>query len=118
MAHGLPTQAGAPHGQFRVPGYLPFAQPASNRGLRVPNQAFGFWPQGQLAPAYFPPGHASFQPFVYPTKQRQYDLNGVLQVAKRNPSVTFSTGDVLTFAAGVALGVYAVRQGWLNRLLR
>jgi hypothetical protein len=51
---------------YRVPGYLPFAQPLSPGDIAVPNEAFGFWPQGQFAPEFFPAGHASFSRFRYP----------------------------------------------------
>jgi len=51
----------------RVPGYLPYPQPVGPvADWPVPNQAFGFWPQGQLQPNYLPPGHKSFIPYKYP----------------------------------------------------
>jgi hypothetical protein len=53
----------------RIPGYLPYAHEVGPGRLDVPNEAFGFNPQGQFAPEFFPAGHASFQQYAYPDNQ-------------------------------------------------
>lgn len=97
---------------YRQPGYLPYAQPVAPGPLSVPNEAFGFWPQGQFAQSYFPVGNPSFSKFDYP----DYDKVQVLYAGldeEFQPSGEEGlslTQKVLIGAAGLAAGWFLVRK--------
>jgi hypothetical protein len=61
---------------MRVPGYLAYSSPVEPGEIPVPNQAQCFWPQGQLAPEYLPPGSRSYHTFVYPDFQPSEWIEG------------------------------------------
>ncbi|MAH47894.1 hypothetical protein CMI37_18880 [Candidatus Pacearchaeota archaeon] len=100
--------------QQRIPGYLPYPRPIGPTGGPVPNEAFGFWPQGQFAPEFLPPGSASFQPYRYPRHQGDRPLAG-LEYAEDNP-VYIDTSQLLWLGAAAALGYFAAKKGWDLRL--
>lgn len=88
-------------GLHRVPGYLPLQKPVSPGSIPVPNQAFGFWPQGQLAPNFFPPGHKSFNSFYYP------DSAQVLYAGPGDEELVTENADwriPIAFVAGIITG--------------
>jgi len=108
----------------RVPGYLPYPEPVSNAGLCVPNEALMFWPQGQFAQPYFPPGHASFSQFEFPDSATTEDSAQFLVddepyagpvVDSEAGTVTFTTFQYISlFAVAMAAG-YSLRIYMENR---
>ena len=60
--------------QQRIPGYLPYANPVSPGNIPVPNASSVDWPQAQFAPEFYPAGHASFSPYVYPKYQDEVHM--------------------------------------------
>jgi hypothetical protein len=76
---------------FRVPGYLPYESPVENPLAPVPNQAQCFWPHGQLAPEFLPPGSSSAQPFVFPT----FKPSDVLYGEKADGTAINNYGDAM-----------------------
>ena len=108
--------------QQRIPGYLAYPHEVTPGNLAVPNEAFGFWPQGQFAPEFFPPGSKSFQDFKYPS----YSQDEVLgTVALQNPDAAPELSDsayvksentkfLLFFGAGVAAGLLLAATGYVN----
>jgi len=104
----------------RVPGYLPYAQPVSPAGYPVPNEAFAFWPQGQLAPEYFPPGHPSFTRFDYnPYYEPMYGYGNTFQPsgARNNPSIPIPE-NVMWLGVGIVLGYLSHKKGWDTKIKR
>ena len=88
----------------RVPGYLPYPHPVGPGDIPVPNASSVDWPQSQFAPEFFPAGHASFQPYVYPDNADTVVLYGDAgDDAYTGPLGEMDRGMVL--AAGVAIGV-------------
>tara|TARA_Y100000034_G_scaffold128171_1_gene182331 strand:+ start:1004 stop:1375 length:372 start_codon:yes stop_codon:yes gene_type:complete len=102
--------------QQRIPGYLPYPQPVSPGNIAVPNEAFGFWPQGQFAPQFFPPGHASFSPYRYPDFQDDEVVWNGVEFSEENPSIDFDTRAVLMTVGVFALGYITAKYGWDQKL--